>query len=146
MKKLLSLILLVACVALPMAARDKVTRDVNVLPAAARTLINTHFGKTGVNHIKIDKKTFGGVEYDVILNNGTEIDFDSKGQWKEIDCGADAVPSALILKSISDYVAKNYKGQKIVKIEVDRSKYEVELLNGTDLEFDRSGKFLRVDR
>ena len=98
-----------------------------------------------MSHIKIEKHTFGGTEYDVILVNGTEVEFDSDGKWTEIDCGHNAVPAALIMKPIRDYVAKNYKGLNIVKISVERSKYEVELSNGLDLDFSRSGEFLRID-
>lgn len=127
------------------AARDRVSRDPSVLPAPARAMLAKHFPKVKVSHIKIDDKLFGGDEYEVILNNGAEIDFRSDGSWKEIDCGSSAVPSGLVLKPIADYVRKYYKGQMIVAIDIDHDKYEIELLNGIDLEFDRSGKFLRQD-
>ncbi len=127
------------------SARGKVSRDVNDLPKEAQITLSRHFPKAGVSHIKIEKHTFGGTEYDVILVNGFEIEFDSEGKWTEIDCGHEAVPAELILKPIRDYVAKNYKGLKIVKISVERSKYEIELSNGRDLEFSRAGEFLRID-
>ncbi|MEE0978255.1 MAG: PepSY-like domain-containing protein [Muribaculaceae bacterium] len=145
MKKLASLLLAMLMVAGIASARDRISRDMSTLPAAAQQIIKTHFGKTGVNHIKIDSKTFGGEEYDVILNNGTEIEFDQSGNIKEIDCGSRAIPDQLILKPIRDFVAKNFKGQKIVAMEVKRNRYEIELLSGQELEFDRAGKFLKVD-
>ena len=145
MKKLASLLLAMLMVAGIASARDRISRDMSTLPAAAQQIIKTHFGKTGVNHIKIDSKTFGGQEYDVILNNGTEIEFDQSGNIKEIDCGSRAIPDQLILKPIRDFVAKNFKGQKIVAMEVKRNRYEIELLSGQELEFDRAGKFLKVD-
>lgn len=145
MKKLASLLLAMLMVAGIASARGRISRDMSTLPAAAQQIIKTHFGKTGVNHIKIDSKTFGGEEYDVILNNGTEIEFDQSGNIKEIDCGSRAIPDQLILKPIRDFVAKNFKGQKIVAMEVKRNRYEIELLSGQELEFDRAGKFLKVD-
>ena len=145
MKKLASLLLAMLMVAGIASARDRISRDMSALPAAAQQIFKTHFGKTGVNHIKIDSKTFGGEEYDVILNNGTEIEFDQSGNIKEIDCGSRAIPDQLILKPIRDFVAKNFKGQKIVAMEVKRNRYEIELLSGQELEFDRAGKFLKVD-
>ena len=63
----------------------------------------------------------------------------------QIDCGINAIPDALILKPIRDYVAKNFKGQKIVGLEVNRNNYEVQLYGGMELKFDRSGNFQRVD-
>ena len=145
MKKLITLLAVVMLAVIPAVARDKVTRDVNVLPAPAREMIKKYFPKVAVNHIKIDSNFLEGHDYDVILNNGDELDFDSKGNLKEVDCGMRAVPDGMILKPIRDYVAQNFKGQKIISLSVERSKYEVELSNGTDLEFDRSGKFRRID-
>ena len=145
MKKFITAMLLMAIAIIPMAARDRVTTNVNELPATAQATLNKYFAKTKVNHIKIDKKTFGGAEYDVVLENGTEIEFDSNGNWKEIDCGYNKVPDGLILKSITDHVKANFKNQHIVSIEVSHNKYELELSSGLDVEFDRSGRFLRID-
>lgn len=145
MKKLFAILTLVLIAVGPVAARDRVTHDVNELPAEARVIINKYYPKTGIHHIKIESKLFGGDDYEVVLNNGTEIEFDSKGSLKEIDCGATAVPEGLVLKPIRDYVAKNFKGRKIVSLDVDRNSYDVELSDGTDLEFDRSGNFKRID-
>lgn len=145
MKKLVLMILCVTLCTCIGCARTTVSRNVNDLPAKARTTLTTHFGKVGVNHIKIDHKTFGGREYDVILNDGTEIEFNNDGDWTEIDCGRTAVPSKLILPAIQQYVKKNFSGASIVQIEAERSKYKVELNTGLDLEFGRDGSFLRVD-
>lgn len=145
MKKLLVIMLAIIAGVTAASARGKVSRDVNDLPKEAQITLSRHFPKAGVSHIKIEKHTFGGTEYDVILVNGAEIEFDSEGKWTEIDCGHEAVPAELILKPIRNYVAKNYKGLKIVKISVERSKYEIELSNGRDLEFSRAGEFLRID-
>ncbi len=144
MKKLLLLFAALVLSVGAVAARDRVTTDVKALPQAAQTALAKYFPKTQVNHIKIDKDVFD-TDYDVVLENGTEIDFDKDGNIKEVDCGSSAVPDALVLKPIRDYVAKNFKGQKIVGLEVNRKDYEIQLSNGVDLKFDRSGKFLRID-
>ena len=117
----------------PSYARDEVTRDANVLPEQAKNILKTHFPKIHINHIKVDKHTFGGDDYDVVLNDGTELDFDNKGNLKEIDCGASAVPATLILKPIRDYVANNFSGQKIVTLDINSNYYDIELSNGVDL-------------
>lgn len=127
------------------SARDRVTTDANELPQAARTFIKKHFAKTAINHIKIDDNIFSGDEYDVVLDNGSEIDFDSKGDWKDIDCGRNGVPASVVLPAISNYVKSNYKNARIESISKKHNKYEVELTNGLDLEFSRSGAFMRVD-
>ncbi len=145
MKKIVTTLLLLVMAVTPLMARDEVTTNANVLPAAARTMLKKYFPRTKVNHIKIDKKTFGGKEYDVVLTNGTEVEFDSEGNWKEVDCGINQVPDGLILKSILNYVKTNFNGAKIVSIEVEKNKYELKLSNGLEAEFDRAGNFRRVD-
>lgn len=145
MKKLLLSLLAIFAVVGTAVGRDRVTRDVNDLPKDAQIMLSRYFPKADVSHIKIDKHVFGGTDYDVILVNGTEVEFDSDGKWTEIDCGHTSVPDALVLKPIRDYVSKNFKGLDIVKVKIERSKYEIELSNDLDLEFDRSGRFLRID-
>lgn len=144
MKKLIALLAVVMFSVGSIMARDRITSDVNELPAQAKTLVIKYYPKVGVNHIKIDKDLMS-TDYDVVLNDGTELDFDGDGNLKEIDCGFRAVPDGLILKPIREYVASNFKGQKIVSMEVNRSNYEIQLANGLELKFDRAGKFVRVD-
>lgn len=145
MKKIATL-LIAAIIGITVAqARDIISRNINDLPSSAQTMLKKHFSKQKVNHIKIDKKILGQTEYDVILNDGTEIEFNHQGEWKDIDRGATAVPNALIPKAITDYVNRNYKGNKIVAIEKSSHKYEIELSNGLDLEFDRAGNFIKID-
>lgn len=144
MKKLITFMLCL-CLGIGLAsARERISRNANDLPQKARTTLANYF-KAGVNHIKIESKAFGGNEYDVILNDGTEVEFDSRGEWKEIDCGTKAVPSKLILPAIAKYVKQNYPSGTIVKIEVGSRHYEVELNNGIDLKFGRDGRFQKVD-
>lgn len=146
MKKRL-LIMLIAALSVVSAsmANDKYGRDASVLPAAAQTVLSRNF-KAAVSLVKIDKE-FGRVsEYEVILSDGTEITFDSKGNWESVEVSRKgSVPAAFVPEAIAAYVKKNEKGQRIVGIEKKRGGYEVELANGLDLKFDSNGKFLRYD-
>lgn len=145
MKKLLAIIALVALTVGSAMAADRVVRDVKVLPAAALKTIEKAYSVKDVSHIKIDSSFFGGDEYDVVFNDGTEIEFNSKGEWTEVDAGTKAVSPVFVLKSVAAYVKANYSGQKIVQVKKERNKYEIELSSGLDLEFDRAGNFLRID-
>lgn len=145
MKKLLAIVSALLLLTLPMAARDQVYHNANPLPPAARTILKDQFPKLEVNRVKVESHVVGGNEYEVILSDGTEIEFNSKGEWTEVDCGHKAVPDFFVLPVIKEYISKNHKGQQIVKVDKSSKHYEVELLNGMDLKFDRSGKFLRID-
>lgn len=144
MKRFLSLAL-AAVLAVGAYAADRVSRNVNDLPESARTTLTRHFGKAKVSFIKIDDKLLGSKSYEVVLNNGTEVDFDSKGVLTEVESGIKGVPSTLLLKPMKEYINKNYKGAKVVEFKVKKDKYEVELSTGQELEFKRDGSFLRVD-
>lgn len=145
MKKLLLLLVLIFAAVIPMSAKDRYTHDTSVLPQAARTTIRNNF-KSDVTVIKIDKD-FGRIsEYEVILSDGTEISFDFKGNWKNVETRkSSAVPNAFVLKQIRDYVAKAQPGTRVVGIEKERSGYDVELSNGIDMKFDSKGNFKRYD-
>lgn len=145
MKKFIALLALAAIAVGVTNAADRVVRDVNVLPAAARKTIDKAYSVKNVSHIKIDSHFFGGDDYDVVLTDGTEIEFNSDGEWTEVDAGSKPVSATFILKPIAAYVKANYANQSIVQIKKERSKYEVELSSGLDLEFDRAGNFLRID-
>lgn len=144
MKKIL-LVLAVMLGVISASARDNYSRDINDLPVAAQTVIKNHFKKE-VSHIKIEKEWGRVSEYDVVLVDGSEITFDSRGNWKDIEVkGTGSVPSALILNAISTYVKQNQKKARIIGIEKNRSGYEVELSNGVEMKFNLSGQFLRYD-
>lgn len=128
------------------SARDEYTTDVSVLPQTATQTISTHFPKTAISHIKIDKDVFGIDGYDVILNDGSEIEFDSKGTLKEVDCNRNGnVPKGLIPVAIREYTSKNYPNQNIVKYDVKRKGYEIQLQSGLELIFDKQGLFRGID-
>lgn len=145
MKKVLIMLAIVFGVTISAQARDTYSRNVEDLPKAAQSVIAKNF-KANVSLIKIDK-TLGRVDdYEVILTDGSEVEFDSKGNWKKVETANNkSVPSAFIVSGIYTYVSKNYKKAKIVGIERERNRYDVELSNGIDLIFDLQGNFLRFD-
>ena len=146
MKKLFASLALATIIAGSAAARDNISRDPAVLPQPAQTTIDNKF-KAKISLIKIDK-TLGHInEYEVILNDGTEITFDSKGNWKEIEAARGSeVPKAFVPEATRNYVKANHKGTKIISIERKRGdKYEVELSDGTDFVTNADGTFNKYD-
>lgn len=145
MKKLIILLAVIMGV-FTAYARDNYSHNPADLPNSAQTLLKNNF-KAGVSHIKIEKD-FGRIkEYDVVLTDGTEVTFDSHGNWKDIEVRQNAsVPSSLVPKAITEYIKLNQKKVKITGIEKNRSGYEVELSNGVEMKFNSEGQFLRYDK
>ena len=116
--------------------------QVNELPAKAQTVLTTHFSGQKVA-LTIKENGFDG--YDVVLQNGTKLEFDRKGNLTEVDCKQGTVPTKLIPQPIKSYVQANYSGQNIKKIEIDKGKHEIELSNGLDITFNKRFKVIDID-
>ena len=113
-------------------------------PEIERIFVKQYFKNRTVSLAKKDVD-LGSTSFDVVLNSGTKIEFNAKGEWKEVDCAPAAVPAALIPAAIAKYVKANYANLKIVKIERDAAGYDIELSNDVDLQFDKQGNFVRID-
>ena len=113
---------MVSCNMVANAGNDKPIA-VNALPVKAQTLLSNHFNK----------------------QNGTKLEFDKKGNLKEIDCKQGIVPALLIPQAIKNYVKDNYAGKSVKKIEINKNEYEVELTNGLDLTFNKHFQLIDID-
>lgn len=118
--------------------------SVNALPAKAQSLLNQHFNGQKVMLATIESGIISK-SYDVVLKNGTKLEFDKKGNLTEIDCKQATVPANLIPQAIKDYLKDNYAGQSVKKIEIKRNEYEIELSNGLDLTFNKHFQLIDID-
>ena len=125
-------------------AGDVITQDPNQLPPAARSFLAKYFNQVEISHIKIESDLLRGKTYDVLLIDRTELEFDSKGNWTEIDCQRKAVPEDLIPVRVKQYVQVNFPRETITKID-RRAGIEVELTSDFSLKFNKRGKFISAD-
>ena len=112
----------------------------NQLPAAAQQFIAQIFPGKTIAYAEKDSRS-----YEVSLNDGTKIDFDRKGVWDKVETYTTAVPAAIVPPAIAQYVAANFAGQVITKIDKERHGYDIELSGGADLKFNRAGAFIGYD-
>ena len=127
------------------ADNDKVTNNINELPQVSRNFLNNYFNGNKVSHIKIDKDLFLVDSYDVILTDGTSVEFNRDGEWKEVKSFQQNIPDTLIPAEIRQYVSQNYPGQKIMTVERGKRKVSVDLANGLELKFDLKGNLIDID-
>ena len=118
--------------------------NVNELPAKAQTLLSKHFKGQKVMLATIESGVVSR-SYDVVLKNGTKLEFDKRGNLTEIDCKQGIVPDQLIPQAINNYLKENYEGQSVRKIEINRKEYEVELTNGLDLTFNKHFQLIDIE-
>ena len=87
--------------------------------------------------------------YEVKLNNQWDLYYNPQGVFvfKNNDNDFDqAIPLSSLPKVITDYISANYAGRTIVWAEIDDDEYEVYLSDGTEVYFDRRGRFIEADR
>ena len=125
------------------ADNDKLVNK-SELPAQAQQFIDSHFANVKLTYAKLERDFFER-SYEVVLADGTKLEFTSKGEWKEVDCRYDEVPAAIIPQAIKEYVSSNYPGEKVLKIERDRGYYELKLSNRYELTFNKNYNIVDID-
>ena len=148
MKRMIRILMIAICCILTCnlaanAGNDKPI-SVNALPTKAQTLLSNHFNNQKVMLATIESGIINK-SYDVVLQNGTKLEFDKKGNLTEIDCKQGIVPALLIPQAIKNYLKDNYAGQSVKKIEMNKNEYEVELTNGLDLTFNKHFQLIDID-
>ena len=148
MKRMIRILMIAICCMLSCnmaanAGNDKPI-SVNALPAKVQTLLSQHFNGQKVMLATIESGVVSR-SYDVVLQNGTKLEFDKKGNLTEVDCKQDIVPAQLIPQAIRNYLKNNYAGQSVKKIEINKNEYEVELANGLDLTFNKHFQLIDID-
>lgn len=123
---------------------DEQPIDKSELPAKAQKFISEHYANNDVRYATIDRD-ITSTEYEVVLDNGTKIEFNESGEWRSIDCHYGTVPEALVPSKIRDYVDKKYSGSAINELKRERRGWEVGLSSGWDLEFDNNYRLMEVD-
>lgn len=126
------------------ADNDKVIQS-SQLPQQAQQFIKKHFSKNSIALTKLDDGFFKK-SYEVLFTDGSKVEFLNDGTWEEIDCKYSSVPNSLVPTAINNYVAKNYQGVQILKIErSNRGDYEIKLSNRLELTFNSDYNLIDID-
>ncbi len=116
------------------------------LPSAAKSFVETYFSGVGVQRVEKEKDS-GTKEYTVWLKDGTEIDFDSSGDWTSVETTFSAMPLGFLPSGVSAYIEANYSVDNVFGAEKEIGGYEVELSTtysaSVKLLFDYDGNFVR---
>ena len=139
-KSLFILMALVLTMCMPaMADNDRVI-TFDQLPAQAQELLKKHFAEKVPLIITVDWD-----DYKVIYQSGEKVEFDKKGNWKDLDCKVSRVPVALIPEQIKANVKATFPGAIIIKLDRDRRGYDVKLNNGMELEYNKKFQVVDID-
>ena len=141
MKKMMFILLaFVMTMSMPVMSDNDRVIIFDQLPAPAQAMLKQHFGDKVPLVITADRSDFN-----VMYQSGEKVEFDKKGNWREIECKRSSVPEALVPEQIKAAVKKSFPGTTIQKIDRDRRGYDVELDNGLDLEFNKKFQMVEID-
>lgn len=145
-KTMKKLTVLFACLFSLQAAIASADRPIQLteLPQTAQQFISANFPGQKVAIVTEDTDLLDK-SYEVTFATADKVEFDREGRWTEIRCKNTAVPSAVVPAEIMQYVASNYPDAKIITIERDRHRYEVDLSNGWELKFDSNFNLIDID-
>lgn len=145
MNKLITVVLSLTLWTCAVQADDDKPVKFSQIPQKAQTFIKKHFSATDISYAKMESDFFDKT-YDVYFTNGNNVEFDKKGEWKEVVCKV--VPVAIIPEAIQKHLNEKHPGSQVTKIERSKhetERFEVKLSDGKDLKFDKNGQFLRFD-
>lgn len=144
MKKL-ALLAIMAFGLISCESQERVAVEFNQLPEKAQTFVKTHFSDKTISIIFHDKDLLDK-DYEVVFEDTSNVDFNAKGEWTEIEVKAEpGVPTAAIPSAIVNYVNAKHPNAFIISINKDRREYDVELRNGLELVFSKDGTFKRYE-
>ncbi len=139
-KALFILIALVLTISLPLQADNDQVITFDQLPATAQAMLKTHFEKKIPLVITSDWD-----DYKVMYQSGEKVEFDKKGNWRDIECKTSLVPVELIPEQIKANVNATFPGASITEIDRDRRGYSVKLNNGMELEYNKNFQMIEID-
>ena len=139
-KTSISLIVAIGLLSSNLFASEKII-PASALPQKATAFLNQYFSGIPIAYVEEDEDDF-----EVNLNDGTEVTFSKNGEWDQVDGKYQAIPTGFIAKPILDTIKKMYAGAYILQIEKDwLAGFEVELSNNKELKIDANGKVSKVE-
>lgn len=124
--------------------------SVSDLPQAAQTFLQTYFPDYTVENIEMEKD--GDIEvFDVELQDGYEVVFNSMGEWTEVDAPfGKTIPAGIVPDEIQNTLNQEYPGYGVTEINSTGQGYKVGLTNGQggdgiSLFFNMSGQIISTE-
>ena len=133
MKKIFILLVIFSSV----LAADDWKVDPNELPKNAIDFINKFFPNNRIILAERDRK-----KYEIVLENGVELEFFINGELKEVEGNYVAVPPEILPKTVANTVSVTFPNTTITKIKKKWNLYEVKLNNSMALYIDVNGQLL----
>ena len=107
----------------------------NTLPENIKAFIATHF-KAQIGLVQMDKS------YEIYLTDGTELEFDIMGNWKEIESKISPISFLILPTNIASIIQSQYPKALLMEVERKINYYKVKLSNRMKIKIDPNGLIL----
>lgn len=118
-------------------------QKVRTLPLEATTFLEANFKGIQIQEMYKEKEGTS-FKYEVKLANGAEIDFNSRGRWREVESKTASLPTTMFQPSVGQYIQKNYPSAKVTEIKKGIRFNFVEINDKIMLQFDSEGNFSKI--
>ncbi|MCH5225690.1 MAG: PepSY-like domain-containing protein [Muribaculaceae bacterium] len=125
------------------------------LPSAAQNFLSKYFPGVAASKIEEEKAT-DIIVYEVELENGFEIVFNSEGEWQQIDApDYQTVPKEVLPQPVAQVLSEQYPNYGVIEINTTGEGWKVELSNssghvpgesGIDLWINMSGEITQTSQ
>lgn len=139
-----TILLITAALAMNACADNKQIISFSALPDQAQTFVRTYFNPADVTLVMMEKDLLN-TEYDLQLQDGTEINFNADGSLDKAEAKTQALPDGIVPADVAAYVRTMFPNAAMMEYESGSRKQTVGLNNGLELEFDQDGRFIRMD-
>lgn len=119
-------------------------KNIQQLPQKAQEFVKTYFNDYKVAYVLTDKE-LADIDYKIRFEDGTEIEFNAKGDWTDVSGKQNCIPTEFILKEITNYVNTYHNDLCITDIEREFNRITVELSNNLEIEFNSKGRLISYD-
>lgn len=106
------------------------------LPALAKDFLQKNF-KAQISLVLEDKNS-----YEVYLNDGTELEFDIDGSWREIEAKLTPINADILPYHLATIVKNEFPNMLLKEVEKKINYYKIEFANGFELVIDFNGAIL----
>lgn len=109
------------------------------LPPISKEFLQKNF-EAKIGLVQKDEKS-----YEVYLSDGTELEFDSTGVWKEIEAKHKALNHNILPPNIAAVIKNKFKNTAIKELERKINHYKIKFYNDLELIIDFNGGILKQE-
>ena len=118
------------------SAKNKTVKAGN-LPSTVQQFVKENFSKAKIVTVTQESDD---LDYNLVLSDGTKLEFGKDNQWSEICNKKGQIPVKLIPQGVSSYVKTHFAHRAVVCIERSSKGYDVALNNHKHFQLDLNFK------